>query len=94
MRIAGYTLLLLGFVSAVLLTFLLEARVNSTASSVLDATMRKATFSRDEVQTLIFDQATRSRPPKFFILAPASMMLAGGILLGVGQAQRQNAPSA
>lgn len=81
MRIAGFILLLLGFLLACNAAFLLQVRENAIFSDMLHLTERKESFTKDEVFTIIVKYHQRSRPSYFRILTPAVVMLGGGVLL-------------
>ena len=81
MRIGGFILLILGFLSACAAAFLLQVGSTAVASRMLQLTERKESFTKDEVFTIIVEQGQRSRPSFLWTLTPAAMMLAGGVLI-------------
>ena len=82
MRIGGFILLILGFLGACAVAFLLQVEATVVSSEMLSLTQRKESFTKDEVFTIIVEQGQRSRPSYLWTLTPAVMMLAAGVLLG------------
>ena|SRR5947209_731879 len=91
LKTIALVLLVGGFVGIMGALMLLKSADYSSFSQAYESLPRKDTFARQEVLEHMVDAFQRRNHSEMWIMAPATMMLAGGLLLlRTGKSARSN----
>ena len=81
LRLTGYALLIIGFLWLLASALLFPVSITAAASRHSDTLPRKETYDSQEFYSAVWAFASRVRREPPWIVTPAVLMLAGGLLL-------------